>query len=544
MFKAAAVNYSKTLEIQSTLVLKRIGNGRFLAERFGVQRVNALFSDNTIKQSSVSFQNERFSFAHRVVIPKKKMPTRNENGKKRLSAQSQGGGLLPWWGGLVVACWFLALGVLTPPLLHMFVADSAASRRQLVLQQESVVADDDAGGGAETNVSRKQQQQQPDHSCTEERLNEFWHDAPVRGLHILCFSQQQANGSSPQQQQQQVLTTYANALKRNEKTTTILLSSTWSALKETLRSHLDLTPWTGKKQPWAVFSPEGERLVSENEYDESAEIILASSLLQDHGLVLLLEGGQFVWPGVRIGFERLVQLYSIMPEGSPHYDSDKNKNVTLETLSITPLVLSVSGFLSESECAHVQQVAAPTMEYSGVVLMDKDAGRPASDFRTSQTTFVAADHDDILTDIDYRTASLVRVPRNHQEYTQVLRYGVTEKYSAHHDYFDPRSYQNDKSTLRLIRNGDRNRMSTVFWYLTTVEVGGETVFPRFNGGVERSTSDCETGLKVKPEAGKVIIFYSMHPDGSPDPASLHGACPVKEGVKWAANKVRSSFAVF
>jgi prolyl 4-hydroxylase len=143
-----------------------------------------------------------------------------------------------------------------------------------------------------------------------------------------------------------------------------------------------------------------------------------------------------------------------------------------------------------------------------------------------------------LTDIDYRTASLVRIPRSHQEHVQVLRYGEGEKYVSHHDYFDPNLYQKDASTLELIRHGVRNRLATVFWYLTTVEEGGETVFPRAFGNTETSFEDCETGLKVKPEAGKVIIFYSMTPDGNADPKSLHGACPVKKGIKWAANKVR------
>jgi prolyl 4-hydroxylase len=80
-------------------------------------------------------------------------------------------------------------------------------------------------------------------------------------------------------------------------------------------------------------------------------------------------------------------------------------------------------------------------------------------------------------------------------------------------------------------------MVTVFWYLSDVEAGGETIFPR-QGGLPQpaSMSDCSTGLKVKPKRGKVIVFYSMKPDGNMDPLSLHGACPVKQGVKWAANK--------
>jgi len=178
------------------------------------------------------------------------------------------------------------------------------------------------------------------------------------------------------------------------------------------------------------------------------------------------------------------------------------------------------------------------MKYSGVSLKDADKGRPASDWRTSQSTFLNAGNDAILKNIEHRTASLTRVPRTHQEYVQVLRYGTNEKYDAHHDYFDPRSYRSDPNTLNLIQHGKRNRFATVFWYLTTVDEGGHTIFPRAGGlPPVRSHSDCSKGLKVQPQKGKVIIFYSLDATGAMDELSLHGACPVGENnVKWAANK--------
>jgi len=98
------------------------------------------------------------------------------------------------------------------------------------------------------------------------------------------------------------------------------------------------------------------------------------------------------------------------------------------------------------------------------------------------------------------------------------------QYDAHHDYFDKELYQNDEHTLKnFIQYGRRNRMITVFWYLSDVEEGGETIFPRAGGKPPPSNmSQCEEGLKVKPKRGKVIIFYSLKPDGSLDPLSLHG----------------------
>ena len=74
--------------------------------------------------------------------------------------------------------------------------------------------------------------------------------------------------------------------------------------------------------------------------------------------------------------------------------------------------------------------------------------------------------------------------------------------------------------------------------------GGQTNFPRAateaypdGGPLVRDYFDCSKGLSVYPQAGKVIIFYSMLPSGDMDDFSLHGGCDVldKEATKWSAN---------
>lgn len=50
---------------------------------------------------------------------------------------------------------------------------------------------------------------------------------------------------------------------------------------------------------------------------------------------------------------------------------------------------------------------------------------------------------------------------------------------------------------------------------------------------------CDVGLKIRPEAGAVVLWYNLLPNGNVDSNSLHGGCPVAEKsglVKWAANK--------
>lgn len=350
--------------------------------------------------------------------------------------------------------------------------------------------------------------------CDEQILSQFLHDEPVRGLHLVCFGTNgtvdlyhEAVDSGKQQAQQ---------------------SKKWSQFKATLEAAFAMHP-EENKQSWAIFTSTGEKIATADDTN------VRMKQLRRAGLLIVMRGGQWLWPGVRIGFRRTIDLSYV--SGLPEGKDAENRTATLETLSLRPLVVSVDGFLSDEECDIIQELATPRIKYSGVVLKDQDQGRPASDFRTSQSAFLSADIHPAFERIDYRTSALVRIPRSHQETVQVLRYGNTEYYSAHNDYFDPKDYQSDANTLRLIQNGKRNRLATVFWYLSDVAEGGETAFPRFNNGPQPSDfKDCTVGLLVKPQRGKVIIFYSLLADGNLDPLSLHGACAVKDGTKWAANK--------
>lgn len=365
-------------------------------------------------------------------------------------------------------------------------------------------------------------------ACDKEALSDFLHDDPVEGMHVVCVEEGTSVGNLE-------INVFPGAQLGSRQET--MSEFSWYGVRDSLITALRLRTTDALHQPWAIFTSLGERIVAEDyPFDENSEDSHVVKSILDAGMILLFEGGQWLWPGVRVGFKRYIDLYSIMPTPGKSYKPKDARTAVLETLSLRPLVLSVEGFLSDEECDYIQEKAAPKMSYSGVVLMDKDKDRPASDFRTSQSTFLHL-NEDMLTDIDYRTASLVRIPRSHQEQVQVLRYGVTEKYNAHHDFFDPAMYKHDAGTMRLIQNGRKNRLATVFWYLSDVEEGGETAFPRWNGAPSpRDLADCSYGLKVKPQRGKVIIFYSMTPGGDRDPLSLHAACPVKKGLKWAGNK--------
>ncbi|GMH83131.1 hypothetical protein TL16_g09493 [Triparma laevis f. inornata] len=53
---------------------------------------------------------------------------------------------------------------------------------------------------------------------------------------------------------------------------------------------------------------------------------------------------------------------------------------------------------------------------------------------------------------------------------------------------------------------------------------------------EKMVSQCKSALSVSPKRAKSVLFYSQHPDGRKDDASMHGGCPVLvKKQKWAAN---------
>lgn len=58
---------------------------------------------------------------------------------------------------------------------------------------------------------------------------------------------------------------------------------------------------------------------------------------------------------------------------------------------------------------------------------------------------------------------------------QVLKYIEGQYYLPHLDYWDPTYYQ-DPDVVMMSRGGHKNRLSTVFWYLSDCE-GGYTAFP-------------------------------------------------------------------
>ena len=171
------------------------------------------------------------------------------------------------------------------------------------------------------------------------------------------------------------------------------------------------------------------------------------------------------------------------------------------------------------------------MEKSTVV--DSKTGESVdSRVRTSSGMFLNRGQDKIIRNIEKRIADFTFIPIEHGEGLQILHYEVGQKYDAHYDYF--------VDEYNIKKGGQR--MATLLMYLSDVEEGGETVFPAAKGNFSsvpwwNELSECgKGGLSVKPKMGDALLFWSMKPDATLDPTSLHGACPVIRGNKWSCTK--------
>ncbi|POM60197.1 2og-fe oxygenase family protein [Phytophthora palmivora] len=330
---------------------------------------------------------------------------------------------------------------------------------------------------------------------------------PVKGFHVLCIETTTTDMLQ--------VTGFKDGMHTNSSVKTVksLESFTRAVEVEMLEIPAPSDEYARKyKQPSAYFTPDGERLEKN------------IAVLQNR-IVFLFEGGQFIWPGIRIGHKTLVK------------NTFGRGDLVLETVSMTPLVFSVDEFLQDSEIDIVLELSMPHLAPSGVTLQDGHENRPATDWRTSTTYWLESSSHQVVQDIDKRTADLVKVPISHQESVQVLRYERTQHYDQHLDYFSAERHRNSPDVLKSIEYGYKNRMITVFWYMSDVAKGGHTNFSRA-GGLPHPPSNkgCLQGISVAPKKRKVVVFYSMLPNGKGDPMSLHAGCPVEEGIKLSGNK--------
>mmetsp|Transcript_23701 Transcript_23701/g.56124 ORF Transcript_23701/g.56124 Transcript_23701/m.56124 type:complete len:473 (-) Transcript_23701:1027-2445(-) len=186
-----------------------------------------------------------------------------------------------------------------------------------------------------------------------------------------------------------------------------------------------------------------------------------------------------------------------------------------------PWVITFENFLTEDECTHmIEQGRKAEYERSedvGEVQADGSYDSVRSTGRTSENAWCSfrdgCRNDTIVELVHDRIAKVTGIGANHSEDFQILKYEPGQFYRQHHDYIE---HQRDR------RCGPR--VLTFFLYLSDVEEGGATNFPKL-------------GIAVKPKVGRALLWPSVlnseprNKDGRTD----HEAQDVIAGVKYGAN---------
>ncbi|KAG4930634.1 hypothetical protein AAZX31_17G158300 [Glycine max] len=220
--------------------------------------------------------------------------------------------------------------------------------------------------------------------------------------------------------------------------------------------------------------------------------------------------------------------YNLMPVGE--LGDDSITSIPFQVLSWRPRAVYFPNFATAEQCESIIDVAKDGLKPSTLALRQGETEDNTKGIRTSSGVFVSASEDKTRTldVIEEKIARATMIPRSHGEAFNILRYEVNQRYNSHYDAFNPAEYGPQKS----------QRMASFLLYLTDVEEGGETMFP-FENGLNMDGNygyeDC-IGLKVKPRQGDGLLFYSLLTNGTIDPTSLHGSCPVIKGEKWVATK--------
>ncbi|RKQ18026.1 2OG-Fe(II) oxygenase [Ureibacillus endophyticus] len=172
-----------------------------------------------------------------------------------------------------------------------------------------------------------------------------------------------------------------------------------------------------------------------------------------------------------------------------------------------PLVVVLGSVLDGEECDRLIELSKNRLQRSKI-----GVEKVVSDIRTSSGSFLTDVNDEIVSKIEKRVSSIVGIPVEHAEGLHILNYKPGQEYKEHFDYFAATS-----------KSASNNRICTVVLYLSDVEDGGETYFPKL-------------GLKVYPKKGMAVYFEYFYNDQTLNELTLHGGAPVVTGEKWIATQ--------
>ncbi|KAK0621050.1 putative prolyl 4-hydroxylase 6 [Lasiodiplodia hormozganensis] len=202
--------------------------------------------------------------------------------------------------------------------------------------------------------------------------------------------------------------------------------------------------------------------------------------------------------------------------------------------SSDPLIIYVADFLTAAETSYLLNLATPYYRQSPV---SKGYALETYDREIRSSMSAVVPDDPVVACVEQRAVDFQGfAPRDRLEDVQVVKYGVSDHFRPHFDWFA----------------GMANpRVSTFFVYLACDDgetgsgecQGGATQFPHYEGRFPAKWCgwiDCEDdsgvgGVAFAPKVGNAVFWENLYPNGTGHPGVWHAGMPVKKGRKVGLN---------
>jgi len=201
-----------------------------------------------------------------------------------------------------------------------------------------------------------------------------------------------------------------------------------------------------------------------------------------------------------------------------YYEWQKNSvSWKLEILSRDPWILLFDDFFDEVEARGIIDAAGEFERSTDVGQADETGhfSKITSTSRTSKNAWCQQRcwNAPLVQQVMIRVENLLNISLENTESLQILEYTKGQYYKTHHDFI-----------ANQVQMSCGPRILTWFMYLSDVEEGGATNFPRL-------------GIKATPKVGRVILWPSVLDEDATkiDSRTYHEAQAVVKGVKYGAN---------
>ncbi|XP_016955266.2 prolyl 4-hydroxylase subunit alpha-2-like [Drosophila biarmipes] len=189
--------------------------------------------------------------------------------------------------------------------------------------------------------------------------------------------------------------------------------------------------------------------------------------------------------------------------------------IKVEELNLDPPINIYHNLINNEEIVLLKALSTPHLKrslfYSETNLVIEDF----SNLRTCKTVRLKdSDHHSLMKKLNQRITDATSLSVVQSEDLQISNYGIAGHLYEHQD-----SGKSPEGTFWV----SGNRVITALYYLSDVELGGETVFPFLD-------------LRVRTQKGSLLVWYNLLLNGTSDWRVRHASCPILKGDKWIATK--------